>query len=438
MRALMRYLMAVLACLLLLACSQGQSAQTATEQDTEPGSEQEAASSQAEEVTGSLRWGIYADPARIDVAEQQVAMFSEQHPGITVEIEAVPFAQYYERLGAQVAAGTAYDVMMISGSYFPSIAPSGGLMDLTDLIERDGLDLTGYTTEEANSVHEGRTYALPYELDIQGLFYNKSMFDEAGVEYPDESWTWDDLRTAAEELTREAEGRRVWGFYAHNLYPSWVSFVGQAGGQLFDDSGTPQLNSPEVGDALEYLHGLMYADGVAPTPGEVPEGTNPFQAGLVAMAVDGSYSVLPTLQNVDFDWGVAQLPQGEERGAAYWTQGIAVNASTEAPEAAWEFAKFLMSPEGQAVLAETKFATPSLIELANDEQYLSGPPEGLDAFVEAYDYATPVAWSDNWFDLMSGPNSALGEPFTALWLDQISVQEAVERAQASAERVVGG
>lgn len=391
---------------------------------------------------GTITWGIYADPARDQLAKAQVRAFEAAHPEIKVKVQSVPFAQYYQKLATQLATGSAYDVMMISGAYFPKIAPQGGLADLSSLISRDKLDLSKYATEKANSEANGKTYALPYELDIQGLFYNKDMFKDAGVSTPDGHWTWDDLRAAAKKLTRNYQGKKVWGFFSDSNYPSLVSFIKQAGGTIVDAAGTSAtLDTPQVKQALGFLTtSLIGTDKASPTPGQLPAGTNAFQAGLVAMAVDGSYSVLPTLQNVKFGWDVAPLPSGPGgKGVAYWTQGIAIASTSKNQAAAWEFAKFLTSPEGQEILAKTKFATPSLKSVASSDAYLSGKPAHLDTFVSEYDAApAPVPFNDKWFEMMSGPNSAMGAPFAKLWQGKMSVDEAAKSANDGVAKLLAG
>lgn len=388
----------------------------------------------------TIRWGIYADPSRLQVAQQQVDQFHKLHPNITVKIQAVPFADYYSKLGTQLAAGTGNDVMMMSGAYFSKIAPQGGLMDLTSRIKSDNIDLSQYTTEKANSQYNGKTLALPYELDIQGLYYNKDLFDAAHQPYPTAGWTWGNLRTAAKNLTRTVDGHQTWGYYSDDLYPTWVSYVGQAGGSIFSKDGkTPTIDTPQVKSALTFLtDDLIYQDHSSPAPGQLPQGTNPFQSGLVAMVVDGSYSVLPTLQTVKFNWDVAPLPHEKKAAAAYWTQGIAVYSKTKHADQAWEFAKFLASAQGQEVLATTKFATPSLKKTASSSAYLNGKPAHTSVFIDSYKNAVPVPFNDKWFEIMSGPNSAMGDPFSQLWLHKISVDQAVSKAQASTQRVLQG
>jgi len=378
-----------------------------------------------------IRWGIYADPARLEIAEKLVEVFEAEQPGIKVEVEATPFAQYYEKLGSQIGAGTAYDIMMISGAYFSMIAPEGGFLNLDGLIEESNINLDEYTTEDANSKYNGGTYALPWELDIHGLFYNKDLFDKAGVPYPDENWTWNDLLKTAKTLTKGKQ----WGFYSENHYPSWISFIGQAGGSILDRHGNVAINESEAESAIEFMVDLIYKHKVSPAPGQLPEGVNPFHTGTVAMSIDGSYSIPPTLE-LDFDWDIAPLPKERKRAVAYWTQGLAIYSRTEHPEEAWEFMEFLVSKKGQELFANTHMATPSLISVAQSEAYLaSGVDKNLKVFVDSYQYGEPVPF-ERFFEIMRGTDAAIQDPFSQAWRGEISAKAAVEIAAENIKNVL--
>jgi multiple sugar transport system substrate-binding protein len=397
-----------------------------------------ATGSGAGKVT-KITWGIYADPSRMALAQAQVKLFEKSNPDIQVTVDQIPFATYYTKLGAQVASGTAYDVMMMSGSYFSKIAPSGALENLSGLIKTDHLNLKNYTTEPLDSIYKGGTYTLPYEIDIQGLFYNKAYFNAKHVPYPTASWTWADLLSAAKKLTGTIDGKKVYGFYSDDLYPSWVSFIGQAGGSVMNSSGTAAtLTTPAATSAIGFMRDLVYRYHVSPTPGQVTTNTDPFETGQVAMAVEGAYSLAPVLAAVKSPWGVAPLPAGKTRAVAYWTQGIAVYAHTQHIAAANKFAEFLMSAPAETVMAKQKFAMPSLKSIDSSPAFESGPPSGMASFAAEVPYEVPVPFVPQWFALMEGPTSAMGEPFASLWLNKIPVSTALAQAQQKSNTVIKG
>lgn len=387
----------------------------------------------------TIRWGIYADPLRLQTAQEQVAAFKQENPGINVSVEAVPFAQYYDKLSTEVAAGSVYDVFMISGAYFSRIAPTGVFENLSPDIKESGIDLTKYTMDPENSTYRQQVYAMPYELDVQGLYYNKDAFDRAGVAYPTSGWTWNTLLDAARKLTNtDSSGKTTqWGFYAENLYPSWVSFIAQNGGSILNDNNKVcTMDQPAAVDALQFMVDLMYRYHVAPAPTALPQGADPFQAGLVAMRLDGSYSVRPALQFSSFHWGIAPLPTGKRRGAAYWTQGVAISSKSADKQDAWKFVAFLMSDRGQRVFARSKMATPSLRSVALSPDYLSAPPEGMGAFLADYAAGAPVPFMPNWFEIMRGSSSAIGAQMDLVWLNKERVQDAVQKICPAVNRLL--
>jgi multiple sugar transport system substrate-binding protein len=132
----------------------------------------------------TIRVAVYQEPARVEVQKRFIAAFEEAHPEIKVELESADFSTYYTRLNTNLAAGRAPDVFMMSGAYFYAGAMRNAFKDLGPYIEQSGIDLSKYFTEDENSLYQGKTLAVPEELDIMALAYNKDLFDEAGVAYP--------------------------------------------------------------------------------------------------------------------------------------------------------------------------------------------------------------------------------------------------------------
>lgn len=378
----------------------------------------------------TITWGIYADPSRYGVAEAQAQAFEKLNPNIRVKVQQVPFAQYYQKLGAQISAGTAYDVMMISGAYFSDLAPHDAFLPLNTFVKKSHLNLANYTTDPRNSVYGGHLYALPYELDIQALFYNKTLFNRYHVPYPNANWTWSNLLAAAQKLTHKSAG--VWGFYSQDLYPSWTTFVGQAGGTILTANlKRGALTSPADERAFKFMVDLVNKYHVSPGPSTFPANVNVFQTGKVGMVVDGSYSILNDSQMIkSFQWNIAPLPHETKAATAYWTQGLAIYAHTAHPNASWKFVKFLESPKGEAILAKSNMSTPSLKSIADGPLYAKSKKLDLYAFISGYEKSgDPVQFCPNWFQIMDGPTSTIGGPLSEAWLGQTSVSAALTQAE---------
>lgn len=386
----------------------------------------------------SIRFGIYADPAREVVAKAQAEAFNKAHPNITVTVEAVPFSDYYKKLGIAMAGGDAWDVFMINAAYFRQIAPEGKFKDMTDLIKKSNLNLNDYTVDPGNAIYKGKTLSLPYELNMMGLFYNKDLFDADKVSYPTEKWTWNDLLQAAQKLTKTEGGKTVqWGFFSENNYPSLHDFIAQNGGAMFNDDLTKsRINEPAAVEAIQFMVDLVQKYKVSPLPSDLPAGVNPFMTGKVAMVINYSFSVQPNLK-APFKWAIAPLPMGKQKAYGYWMQAVSIFEGTKNADAAWEFASYLMSKEAQEIMAKERGATPSLKSVAHSPIYLQAPPDGMEWFIKQYeDKPSPVPLPAQFGELMSGPTSVNGVAFTPAWNGQVSAKDAADKAARDSDKIL--
>ena len=125
--------------------------------------------------------------------------FEAKNPDIKVNVEVTPWDQYWTKLEAAATGGSMPDVFWMHSSQHIRYAQSGMLMDLNEVIENsDVLDMSQFTEGIVDLYNvDGQQIAIPKDVSTIGLWYNKTLFDEAGVEYPNENWTWDDLLEAA-------------------------------------------------------------------------------------------------------------------------------------------------------------------------------------------------------------------------------------------------
>ena len=212
----------------------------------------------------SLRFVIW-DENQLAMQEQLAAEFTAINPHITIDIDVIPWADYWTAVQTAVAGGDAHDVMWMNGSNLPLFASNGILLPIDDLVERDAYDLSAYPRSLIDLYTlDGGLYGLSKDFDTIGLYYNVGMFDAAGVDYPDDTWTWDDLKRAARALTTDDE----WGFAA-TLWAQMVVFdlIGQNGGQVLSDDGMHVLyGTPEACQALQFLYSFPRG-GDFPGPG---------------------------------------------------------------------------------------------------------------------------------------------------------------------------
>jgi multiple sugar transport system substrate-binding protein len=390
----------------------------------------------------TIRVAVYQEPARVEAQKRFIEAFQEANPDINVTLESADFSTYYTRLNTNLAAGRAPDVFMMSGAYFYAGAMRNAFKDLGPFLEQSDIDLNNYFTEESNSVYQGKIYAVPEELDIMALAYNKDLFDEAGVAYPTEDWDWDDLLDAATKLTRTTDdGRQTYGIYAvNNIQEMWGNLVKQNGGSfLTPDMKQAAINTPESQEAIQFAVDLIHkykvspsAQGVSSLPGYIESGGSPFMTGLVAMKFQGNYELGVLLESDAFQWDVVTMPQRKIKGGLAWSQAWVMYEKTQQPEAAWRFIEFMMSEEGNKVIADTpnKGQCPPLKSAAYEGAYGAPPPDNMKAFLDGYEYRQSFEFHPAWLEW----GAAYGKALDPVFAGQVSVEDGTN---AAAEEVNG-
>lgn len=167
----------------------------------------------AEDVT--IKYMTFsAAPNYLKELDATIAAFEAEHPGIKVEYETAAWDAYFTKLQTVVAAKQAPDAFELNYENFVTYADKGALADLTPLIAAD----TGFSTDVYNPTalaafaQDGKQLGLVESFSNVVLFYNKDLFDKAGVAYPTADWTWTEELAAAQKLTDTANG--VWGNFA--------------------------------------------------------------------------------------------------------------------------------------------------------------------------------------------------------------------------------
>lgn len=353
------------ACLLLVAC---------------PGDEQGAAGGKTR-----LRFSGYAgNPAETDLVRKLVAEFNAAQSEIEVRYEPVP-GQYNPKILTMLVAGTAPDVFYLDIAVFKPFLGKNVLRPLDDDLARARIDKREFLPTLIDAFSDkGTLYGVPKDFNAYALFYNRDMFDEAKLAYPDESWDLERLREAAKRLTRPGRAGFV---LTHDNVDRYLPVARMFGARLFEDDGRIAIGSPAASKALRWYAGLKLEDRVAIYPSEV--GTSQvgdaFGRGLAAMAFEGSW-IIPYLRETypDVRYGVAPLPRGPAgRSNFLFTVAYVIPKTSKHPDAAWKLIEYLTSPKAQA---RVTFALPS--RHAEAAKYVAARPE-YRAVLEGAGYGVP-------------------------------------------------
>jgi multiple sugar transport system substrate-binding protein len=424
--------------LVLGACSSGTPAPS--DADT-PAEEEPAAEEEAEPIDLKMTiWGSESDP---EVYQARLDLFQAENPNINVEIVYIP-SDYAQKVQTMIAGGTPPDIMQLAEDVH-GYSSKGQVLSLTPYLEQYDVDLDarygGSGLVEAYSWGED-LYAMPDRGGALIMYYNKDMFDAAGIDYPTQAWTWDDFLKAAEAMTIREGGDVVqYGFAAGDWWPWWMSFIYQNGGRLIDENGNPTVNTPEVVEALEFYTDLMYEYEVAPTPEDYANlGVNSpdplFAQGKVAMITTGFWNVGSLQEVEDINWDIAPIFQNEERATVAFGSGLAVSADTEYPEAAFKVVEFLTSEAGQMPIIEMKQDMPTNIQALNSETFKetqwSATPIRMETMAESAEAVFPLPLIPEWNEMLD----VFGDNLSEVFLGQTEVAPTVETIQAQLEELL--
>ena len=331
-----------------------------------------------------------------EAAMQRIAdTFSQENPDVDVQIQLIPYGDYFVKLQTSIAGGDAPDVFWMNG---PNIALYASEGVLAPLGEQD-VDTSMYPPGLVELyTHGGTLYGAPKDLDTIGLWYNKELFDAAGVDYPQDGWTWDDMRQAAEALTNPDEG--VFGIAAAQLaQENYYNSICQAGGRVISPDGkVAGYDSPEALAGITFWTDFI-AQGWSPTAEQMVETTarDLFLSGKVAMYQTGSWSAGAFADNPDVAKiiDVAPLPTGP-RGNQSVIHGLAnvASAHSENLDLAKQFAVFASGEQAATIQAADGAVIPAY--RGSHQAWVDAAPHfNLQTFIAAIDTAMPYPASKN-------------------------------------------
>jgi multiple sugar transport system substrate-binding protein len=256
-------------------------------------------------------------------------------------------ADYYTKLQTMIAGNTAPDLMWLSQEYVANFADNGAILDITDqvaaLSDMPAADLDDYYPGSlAVARYNDRLYGLPWIAQPVVLYYNPAMFEAAGVSPPDETWTWETFKDAANKLTiKDASGNITQYGTTFSGWPPIHMFIWQAGGEVISpDLQSSPIDSPEAIQGAQFYADLIYNPDYA-VPEEVikEQGFGEMaKAGKVAMFFGGAADDFDYANEKDpanAEMKMALVPKGpKDRTTFAWTAITAVSTQTENPDLA--------------------------------------------------------------------------------------------------------
>jgi multiple sugar transport system substrate-binding protein len=327
------------------------------------------------------RLSVWADVQDWDVYTAIITDFQQAHPAIKVEGEQYtgPGVSYYDKMQTLFAAGEAADVNYVQGWIWQPYALQGLLLPLDPFLGRDrAMQRVVPPNYEPQSKLRGKTYMLTSDTGPMVIFYNKEHFDRAGVPYPADGWTVDELVDRARKLTRQDGGQQFWGYQVNGGYLRnfpWIRLNGAREWDRIEEPKKSQWDNANVAREVQLQLGdLINRFRVAPPRLNAPAEQNHIQFGYAAMKMEGPW-FLPQMWGTKaareggLQYDVAPMPRGTEQQAVHLQHGHTVNAKTRHQDATWELLKWIASDQGQQRIA----AGGRMCNLAENNEKIWGP-----------------------------------------------------------------
>lgn len=312
----------------------------------------------AADAGGKLTVAIWDNGQKAGL-EEIMADFTKE-TGVETELQVITWDSYWTLLEAGASGGDMPDVFWMHSNVATKYMSNGILMDLTDKIAAsDKLEMDKFPADIKNMYeYDGKTYAVPKDIDTIALWYNKDMFDEAGMAYPDETWTWDDYYDNAVKLTKADGSQYGTAMNPSNNQDGWMNIVYSKGGNVIsDDMKKSGFDDPTTIEAMEFINKLV-KDAMPPSTVMSETGTDVLLgSGKIAMLPQGSWMVAAFKDNeyIAQHCDVAVLPKDAKTGkrvSMYNGLGWAANAGTKNPEAAWKLIEFFGTKDMQLKQAQ--------------------------------------------------------------------------------------
>jgi multiple sugar transport system substrate-binding protein len=371
-----------------------------------------------------LTWFMWTgSTAEVAAWNHDISFVTKKYPNIHIKFQTASWPVYWTKLPTEAAGGALQDIISLqslrTGLFAPSFQP------LTPYIKQNHFDVSAFD----QSIIGGLTYggslrALPYDFGPEVIYYNIDMFKAAGVSLPKIGWTWADFVSAAKKLT---SGNK-YGFIANPYPDAWLPFALSDGAQYLA-GGKLDLTNPGLVAAFQKQIDLVQKDKAAPTLPATQDTSYPtaqWQAGNVAMVVDGPWDLINDKASVKFKFGIVPIPKGT-KGSITVTAGSGFGISTTTKHAAeaWKAITMLTGPEAEQYLASSgrAFAARKAYQQYWYKNAVPGAEAALKAaLASAVPYKITAQWSNISFTMYKYGISALN--------GQMSAKDALKAVQA--------
>ena len=416
--------------------------------------------------TTEIVFTYWGSPQEQDAVASMCDSFNEQNPTISVRAQYVPNDGYTEKITTMLASNDLPDVAYMDAAQAWDITVGGATLDLAPFVAADAE--SGTLVPNTNYVYDGgKVMSTSLAIGIILTYYNRKLFDDAGIPVPSskaaDAMAWPAFVDLAKSLTKDRSGRDahdpefdpesidVYGATFQQFLEGYMPFILSNGGNFASADGTQLLlNQPEAVEALQNLQDLIYVHHVAPTPAQssaLPATDVLMQTGKIAMDLNGMWKVLDYSQHENLEWGVAPLPYFKEPVTVRFGIPIVVSAQTANPAATYEFYRWRYSPDRIDLyrrglwmpIAQDSYTDQTKIAAWIDAEEGVYPENARDVFIDYAlnnaPYQTPGYWLKNLNQILL---EAVTPALDLIWTGEATAQAAMDQAVATATPLMQG
>jgi len=398
-------------------------------------------------------WG----PDAVATQEQIASGFEALYPEIDVVpvgVEGTNWGTYLDGVATLIAGGETPDLVLVASEGVRLLVENLELaMPLDEFITEDQEEIQPILDDIAQPMIDalninGQQYMLPQQWNNVVIYLNTARLEEAGLEMPPPDWTRDQFLEYAKALTADEDGDGTpekYGYAWDNsgMFISAMPWIFANGGDILtEDYCAPQVTSPEVIEALQFMRDLIYVHKVAPAPTAYGDIYNLFQNGDIAMFGAGRWALTALMPAGFQDFDIQYFPGNPNRRTIFGIGTYAMLNTTENPEAAWELYKYMLSDEVENGLLGTTDAPASNIPARRSVAagIAEFPPPNSEIFYDSLDGNASL--SGDAAQMVTSPSrfSEMENIFLRytglIFADEMTVEDAMAAAQTELQSVI--
>jgi multiple sugar transport system substrate-binding protein len=373
-----------------------------------------------DEVRGTVRFMAFGDPEELRAFRNVIKAFKDVEPRVTVQlIEASDRDDLLARLATGFAGGSPPDTFLINYRFFGQFAARGVLEPLQERLDGSETFSESDFYEQATRAFRfrGSLQCLPQNISSLVVYYNRDLFQKAGVDEPSSDWTWKEFTDKAVKLTKDLDGDGKTDQYGVGIEPTLIRlapFLWSNRAELVKEDATGfDLGTQAAQEVLEEFLVLRTNYRVIPSEEEVraQDDEARFLNGSTAMLFD-SRRATPALRTIKaFDWDVAALPRFKDPATILHSDAYCLTRDSKNKEATWRFIEFALGPEGQAITARAGRTVPSLKDVSTTEAFLDpdAKPANSQVFIDAIEHMRNVPSISTWPEIEDASEPLLEE-----------------------------